>query len=156
MAIIPNFPQNFLREHATWHREMGMSRGARSGDGVEFLEFHRDFMRRSLNWYDAQRLNPKLVEPWTAIPLEIKSNPSWSRRFQDAENRITRNLASFNSADELGRFLLSTSIHDAVHVIGSEVFDEDDFGVIALAPRSTLFYNWHGLIDNWWKQLERK
>jgi hypothetical protein len=131
---------------------MGM--GERSGDGLEFLEFHRDFIKRSLKWYEAQGQNPRLVEPWSSIPLEIKRHPRWSRRLQDAENRITRNLASFKSGDELGRYLLTSSLHDAIHVFGSEVLNDTDFGRISLAPRSTLFYNWHGLIDNWWKQIE--
>ncbi|MGJ7922089.1 tyrosinase family protein [Neobacillus sp. LXY-4] len=151
MAIIPNFPQRFLREHEIWHGNMGMD--VRSGDGVEFLEFHRDFLRRALEWYNTQGLNPRMVEPWSSIPLEIKSHPRWSRRLQQAENRITRDLESFSSSDELGWFLQTSSLHNAIHVIGSEVFNDDDFGSVSLAPRSTLFYNWHGLIDNWWSQL---
>jgi hypothetical protein len=154
MATIPNFPEGFLREHANWHWNMNMD--LRSGDGEEFLRFHRDFMQRALEWYREQGYHPRLVIAWPSIPLEIKNHPDWSRRLQDAENRITNNLSSFDSADELGRFLLTSSLHDAVHVIGAEVYDDDDFGRISLSPRSTLFYNWHGLIDNWWKQLERQ
>jgi hypothetical protein len=152
MATIPNFPQRFLEEHATWHNNMGM--GRRSGDGIEFLEFHRNFIKKALEWYDARGMNPTLVQPWSAIPSEMKRHPRWNNRLQEVENRMTRNLSSFNSGDELGRYLLTTRLHDAVHVLGSEVYDDEDFGLISLAPQSTLFYNWHGLIDNWWKQLE--
>jgi hypothetical protein len=155
MATIPNFPQPLLSEHAAWHRNMRMGMQMRSGDGTDFLEFHRNFLQKSLVWYRSQRLNPRLVEPWSSIPLEIKNHPRWNRRLQDAENRITRSLASFNSSDELGGFILASSLHDLIHVIGAEVFNDDDFGQISLAPRSTLFYNWHGLIDNWWRQLEQ-
>lgn len=153
MATIPNFPQSLLSEHAAWHRNMPM--GMRSGLGSDFLEFHRNFLQKSLEWYRTQRLNPRLIEPWSLIPSEIKSHPGWNRRLQEAENRITSNLASFQSSDELGLFLLTSSLHDTVHVIGADVFNDDDFARIALAPRSTLFYNWHGLIDNWWRKLER-
>lgn len=151
MATIPNFPQSYLREHAAWHMQMGDMRLA---DGVEFLEFHRNYLQKTLAWYRAQGLNPRLVGPWTSIPAEIKRHPRWSRRLQDAENRITGNLSSFSSADELGLFLQTSSLHDAVHVFGADVYNDDDFGRVALSPRSTLFYNWHGLIDNWWRQLE--
>lgn len=154
MTRIRNFPQSFLSEHDRWHRQhMSMNR-LRSGDGLEFLSFHRDFISEVLEWYNTQRLNPRLVEPWSSIPSEIKRHPGWTREIQDTENRIVRNLSSFNSSDELGRFLLTSSLHDAVHIIGSEVFNDNDFGQISRAPRSTLFYNWHGLIDNWWRRLE--
>lgn len=153
MATIPNFPDRFLREHSSWHRNMGM--GTRSGDGIEFLEFHRYFLQNCLNWYQSRGLNPRLVEPWSAIPMQIKRHRRWNRRLEEAENRITRNLSSFDSADELGQFILRTSLHDAIHVLGAEVFNDDDFSSVTLAPQSTLFYNWHGLIDNWWRQLEQ-
>lgn len=152
MATIPNFPQSLLNEHAAWHQNMRM--GER-GEGIEFLAFHRDFIQRCIEWYEAQGMNPRIIEPWTSIPLEIKNHPRWSSRLENAENRMTRNLDSFQSADELGSFLLTTSLHDAVHVLGAEVFNDADFGRISLSPRSTLFYHWHGLIDNWWRQFER-
>ncbi|MCI3926987.1 tyrosinase family protein [Paenibacillus sp. TRM 82003] len=82
-------------------------------------------------------------------------HPAWNRALQEAENRITSNLASFRSSDELGRFLLETSLHDSVHAIGAAVYNEPDFAFIALSPRSTLFYNWHGLIDRWWRDWQR-
>lgn len=154
MSTIQNFPQSLLDEHAMWHMNMRM-RMLRSGMGEEFLTFHRNFIEKSLQWYKAKKLNPRLVTPWNSIPNEIINHPSWNSRLQDAENRITRNLASFGSAEELGQFILTSSLHDAVHIIGSEVFNDQDFGQIQLSPRSTLFYNWHGLINNWWKKLNR-
>jgi hypothetical protein len=153
MATIPRFPEIFLREHATWHRDMRMGMGMRSGDGAAFLEFHRTFMQKCLEWYRTKGLDAKLVQPWSSIPPEIKRHPRWNRRLQDAENRITTNLSSFNSHDELGQFVQSSTLHDSIHVIGATVFNDGNFGLLPLAPRSTLFYNWHGMIDNWWKQL---
>jgi len=154
MARIQNFPQTFINEHARWHRQHMNMGQLRSGDGVEFLSFHRNFIQEALEWYNNEGLDPRLVEPWRSIPSTIKRHPEWTRELQNAENRIVRNLSSFNSSDELGRFLQTSSLHDAIHVIGSEVFNESDFGRISRAPQSTLFYNWHGLIDNWWRQLD--
>lgn len=153
MARIPNFPQRLLEEHFRWHSNMNMD--IPSGDGIKFLRFHRNFLRKSLRWYKTQGLDPGEVAPWTSIPLEIKMHPGWNRRLQEAENRITRNLSSFQSSDELGRFLQTSNLHGAVHVIGGEVFNDNDFGEISLSPRTTLFYNWHRLIDRCWRELQR-
>ncbi|MED3728483.1 hypothetical protein ACT6P6_10685 [Priestia endophytica] len=155
MARISNFPEHFIREHETWHHEHMNMGNLRAGDGIEFLSFHREFMERCLEWYNSQGLNSDWVEPWRAVPNQIKRHPGWTRELEEAENRIRNNPSSFRSGDELGRFLQETSLHDAVHVLGSEVFDEPDFGRISLSPRSTLFYNWHRLIDNWWRSVER-
>ncbi|WP_166240975.1 tyrosinase family protein [Paenibacillus turpanensis] len=154
MATIPNYPQRLLDEHFQWHSNMNMM-NMRQGDGADFLRFHRDFMRRSLQWYNAQGLDRRSVAAWSSIPAEIRSHPMWNQGLQEAEDRITRNLASFRSSEELGRFLLMSSLHDSVHVIGAEVYRDPDFGLISLAPRSTLFYNWHGLIDRWWRDWQR-
>ena len=153
MATIPNFPQDLLNEHAAWHRNMPM--GMRSGMGIDFLEFHRNYLQKSLAWYGSQRGNPQLVAPWSSIPSEIKNHPRWNRSLQNAETRIVGNLTSFSSADELGGFILATGLHDFIHVMGAQVYNDADFEQIALAPRSTLFYNWHGLIDRWYRQLEQ-
>jgi hypothetical protein len=154
MARIQSFPQNLLVEHARWHLNMRM--GVRSAGGEEFLTFHRDFMKKALDWYRAQDLEPKAVKPWTSIPSEIKDHPRWNTRLQNAEDRVMNDISSFDSPEELGNFLLNSSLHSAVHVLGSQVFREPDFGQINLSPRSTYFYNWHGLIDKWWKQLEKQ
>ncbi|MEW9672720.1 hypothetical protein ABLT31_28205 [Ammoniphilus sp. 3BR4] len=125
----------------------------RTGDGVEFLRFHRYYMNRALSWYRTQGLNPRMVRPWSSIPSQIKRHPRWNRRLQDAENRIINDPGSFRSSDELGLFIQTSNLHRAVHLLGSSVFDEPEFAEIGLSPRSTYFYNWHGLIDNWWRQL---
>lgn len=150
MARIPNFPKSLLVEHASWHRNMSMD--MRDGDGLEFLGFHRYFLTKALNWYKMQGLKSQMVRPWSSIPVEIKRHPRWNRRLQNAENRIINNLGSFRSSDGFGLFLQTSSLHNTVHEIGSIVFNEPDFDEILLSPRSTYFYNWHGLIDNWWRK----
>jgi hypothetical protein len=158
MATIRNYPQRLLEEHFSWHSNMNMNMNMDmdigAGDGVEFLRFHRNFLRKSLRWYNAQERNRRMLAAWSSIPSEIKNHPAWTRGLQEAEDRIITNLASFESSDELGRYLLTSSLHDAVHVIGSEVYNDFDFSQISLAPRSTLFYNWHRLIDRWWRDLQ--
>lgn len=156
MARIQNFPESLLMEHARWHRRNMRMGSLRSGDGEEFLSFHRNFLQESLEWYKTQGFNPRSVAPWSSIPFEVKSHPAWTRELRDAENQITRNISSFNSTDEFGQFIQTSSLHGTVHVIGSEVFNDADFGLISRSPRSTYFYNWHGLIDNWWRQLENQ
>lgn len=151
MALLRNFPRSLLVEHARWHRNMDMR--LRTGHGLEFLRFHRYFLNEALDWYRTQDLDPRMIRPWSSIPSVIKRHPRWNRRLQNAENRIIHNLESFRSSDELGLFIQTSSLHRAVHVLGSIVFDEPEFLEIALSPRSTYFYNWHGLIDNWWRQL---
>ncbi|HZH61867.1 MAG TPA: hypothetical protein VEY70_20305 [Metabacillus sp.] len=156
MDRIGNFPEYLLVEHDRRHRRNRNMGQLRSGDGLEFLSFHRNYLQKALEWYNSQGLNQRSVAAWSSIPSEITRHPGWTRALQNAENQIMRNLSSFNSADELGRFLQTTSLHNAVHVIGSEVYNDTDFARISLSPRSTLFYNWHGLIDNWWRQLENQ
>ncbi|MDZ5473084.1 hypothetical protein SM124_15300 [Bacillus sp. 31A1R] len=153
MASIENFPQNLLDEHAEWHRNMRMD-DFRAGDGLDFLQFHRDFLRKSLRWYRNQGLDTRLVQPWRAIPSDLKNHPRWGRELLEAENRIVNSPESFRSSDELGIYLQSTSLHDAVHVLGAEVYNDPDFSLIFLSPRSTYFYNWHGLIDQWYSNVE--
>lgn len=153
MARIPNFPQRLLDEHFRWHSNMDMN--VPPGVGIDFLRFHRNFLRKSLKWYKEQKLNPDSVAPWSSIPSEIKMHPSWNGRLEAAEIRITRNLSSFPSSDELGRYLLTSSLHDAVHAFGGDVYNEMDFSEISLSPRSTLFYQWHRLIDRWWRDFQR-
>jgi hypothetical protein len=60
MSLIPNFPQNLLDEHHHWHDPNAHSGtpGGRAngfgtpGGGLEFLQFHRDFLVRFHAWYD--------------------------------------------------------------------------------------------------------
>ena len=153
MATIPNFPQRLMDEHASWH--MNHMGEVRAGDGISFLRFHRNFLKKGLRWYKAQGLDRQRVTPWSRIPSAIKANAGWDSQLQEAEDRILRRLSSFSSSDELGRFLLTSSLHDSVHGIGSEVYRDPEFGVIHSSPQSTLFYRWHGLIDRWWRKYQQ-
>lgn len=154
MARIENFPQELLDEHASWHMNMRMGTNARNG--VDFLSFHREFLKKSIEWYRSQGFDTKVIRPWSSIPNEIKSHPRWNQRLQNAENRIVNDLDSFSSSEELGNFLLNTNLHGSVHVIGSIVYNDPDFGQITLSPQSTYFYNWHRLINQWWREFERR
>src|SRR5262245_23871274 len=64
---IPNFDSALLMEHSSWHMNAPSSGGRRfamgqPGSGTEFLDFHHDFMRRALNWYNEHGGDPSLVK----------------------------------------------------------------------------------------------
>src|SRR5262245_4049397 len=54
------FPETLHTEHTTWHMGTPGTPGARKqrmgdpGSGLDFLQFHREFMPRALAWYYAQ------------------------------------------------------------------------------------------------------
>ncbi|KYG37775.1 hypothetical protein AZF08_21830, partial [Bacillus gaemokensis] len=164
MPIIPNFPENLDHEHHAWHepeahptlptrRILPPNRDA----GLEFLQFHRDFLVRFHQWYDSQPFaDHNAVAPWTSIPSELKvASAGWNSGWEDAERRILTNNPPFASADELGLFI-ELGIHNRfLHRASSIVYNEPIVGRPINAPKSTLFYKIHGLVDFWWISWER-
>jgi hypothetical protein len=63
MPTIPNFPRQLLEEHRAWHHARMSVNPANPppGFGADFLEFHRRFIRRALDWYRQQGLDERLV-----------------------------------------------------------------------------------------------
>jgi len=112
MPLIPNFPRQLLEEHRAWHHARMSVNPAfpPPGYGTDFLEFHRSFIRRALDWYRQQGLDMRLVEPWTVPPEPIRASPCYDRA---AEARILRMPGSFASADELGLFI--EGLHNCIH-----------------------------------------
>ena len=51
MPTIPNFPRQLLEEHRAWHhaRMSVDTANPPPGYGTDFLEFHRQFIRRVLD-----------------------------------------------------------------------------------------------------------
>jgi hypothetical protein len=81
MPFIANFPSGLLSEHAKWHMAH-MNEGA-PGEGVAFLDFHRQFVAQFHRWYDTPPgANLALVAPWPSIPANVSSkmSPSVSRK----------------------------------------------------------------------------
>jgi hypothetical protein len=161
MAIIANYPQTLLDEHHHWHDPTAHpgSPGTREnqpgspGAGLEFLQFHRDYVRRFREWYDAQPgADPTAVEPWTAIPNAMK-NPAvtgWDSTLAAQEQRIQGNNPPFASADALGDYI-EFGIHGWLHNAAATVFNEPMLRNFH-SPTSTYFYQLHGLVDRWWRQ----
>jgi hypothetical protein len=153
LPTIPNFPKSLLDEHKNWHhaRHQVSIGNPPSGYGLDFLQFHRDYIRRALAWNAQKGNDPRLTEPWAAVPEPIRQSPCYN---QAAEARILFEPESFASADELGRFIESSFIHGCIHQQAALLYGEPDINDFDVATRNTVFYNIHGMIDRWWQNWE--
>ena len=161
MAVV-NLPTQLLNRHMAWHMNPPQSGGRQFssgtlGSGKEFLTFHGKFLQDALAWYATQPgNNPQLVAPWDSIPAELKNDPqtNWNdpnQNFPAKEARITTQPNSFASDDELGIFI-ETGIHNNfLHGACAVHFHDANIGDPMKAPRSSYFYNIHGLVSLWWK-----
>lgn len=150
--IIPNFPSDLLAEHQRWHHAFHVNNNFNPpiGWGDNFLRFHRQFIRKVLAWYQAQGYDMSLVQPWREVPQGIRMSSCYDI---NAERRVLFQPQSFASADELGRFI--ERLHACIHDAGAVVLNEPILQDLDIAPRSTYFYNIHGMIDNWYSNWER-
>lgn len=167
MSLIPSFPDQLLDLHHHWHSPSshpGLGPGrvhaaGTPGGGLEFFQFHRDFVASFHAWYDAQAFaNPAAVAPWHEIPAELKvAGAGWTQGWANDETRIKTNKPAFNSADELGTFI-ELGIHDNfIHGAAATVYNEPVVGTFH-SPLSTYFYQIHGLVDYWlsqWGTIQR-
>ncbi|MGJ0505903.1 MAG: hypothetical protein ACR652_01965 [Methylocystis sp.] len=165
MPLIQNYPDALLQRHSDWHMNAGdpAAGGRRApagypGSGVEFLEFHRQYVEDFRKWYDAQPgADPQALAPWSAIPAELKTPTArWSATVAANERHVVTNTPPFASEDELGMFI-EDRLHDRfLHGAAALVYKEPDLNDPMRSPLSTYFYRLHGLIENWrknWKQL---
>jgi len=136
-----------------WHHAHHVSdpQQLRPGYGAQFLQFHRGFIRRALDWYARQNYDPSLVAPWQGVPEQIRMAPCYDR---SAEARILMQPQSFRTADELGLFIESSGLHGCIHETAADVYGEPDLNDFDIAPRNTVFYNIHGMIDGWYRNWE--
>ncbi len=144
MALISNFPQNLLQEHAQWHMDH-MDETA-PGEGVAFLEFHRQFLAKFHVWYASQpSAKPAAIAPWRRLPNKIKStlNASVVRKL----GRIAANPGTYRTEDALG--IAIHPLHDQIHVAAAIAYHEAGLGNPNRAPQYTEFWKLHGLIDSW-------
>ncbi len=163
MANIGNIPQEMIVEHIAWHQRPGNpSAGGRRidpfppigrrpalGSGEEFLVWHRGFVERFLQWVGNlpadQRPSSNDLRPWQVIPQMLKmSMLGWNSRLAEEEQQLL-NMSNFASLDELGRFL-EWSLHGFLHNAAARMWNEPDL-LTAESPRSTYFWQLHGLID---------
>lgn len=153
MPAIYGFPANLLEEHKQWHRARhNVDPGSPpSGYGEDFLRFHRRYIREALGWYQGQGYNMQLVEPWGQVPEAIRNSACYNKL---AESRIINNPQSFRTVDELGRFIESSYLHNCIHQESARLYGEPDLNDFDVAPRSTVFYQIHGMIDRWYQNWE--
>ena len=163
MATIQNFPQALLNEHHHWHEPVahgGAGTGRQNpfgspGGGLEFLQFHRNFVARFLAWYATQPgADLAAITPWTALPapLKVPAVTNWNASLATQEQRIISNAPPFQSADALGTYI-EGGIHNWIHGATASAFNEP---IVAgfHSPQSTYFYQIHGLVDRWWRTWE--
>lgn len=176
MALIPNFPQSVLDMHHHWHAASAHpGPGGRvhpfgtSGGGLEFLQFHRDFVAQFHAWFDTQPFGtgafntaPFLtaasasaaVAPWTSVPAALQ-NPmvtGWGAVQIAQSGRLTTMIPPFTTADDLGTYI-EGGIHGWIHGAAAAAFSEPIVGTLH-SPTSTYFYGIHGLVDNWWRKWQ--
>ena len=150
MSFIANFPSGLLTEHANWH--MAHMNERAPGEGVAFLDFHRQFLAQFHAWYDTSPgANPALVAPWPSIPANVSANlsPSVSRKLR----KIAGAPAAYPTEDKLG--IAIHPLHDQIHAAIATTFGEPGMNDPSKAPQYTEFWNLHGMIDRWltiWQQ----
>lgn len=177
MPLIPNFPQNLLDLHHHWHipgADPGSPGRLRpfgtAGAGLEFLQFHRDYIAQFHAWYDTQPFGsaPFNVAPfqtapsaqaavagWTSIPAALK-NPAvtnWGGVQIGQEARLTSFTPAFASEDELGAYI-EGGIHGWIHGAAAAAY-EPIVGNFH-SPQSTYFYGIHGLVQYWWTRWQNR
>jgi hypothetical protein len=148
-AVSWTISSGLLHEHHTWHS------GGRSPteQGKDFLVFHRNFLAKMAREGRALGLGRALMMPWTAVPAELKqSRYGWTTALQNAETRISTNNPPFANENELGTFI-ETGIHGFLHNAAGRHFAEPDLLDAEVAPRSTIFFQIHGLVDYWWSRF---
>ena len=168
MPDIPNIPQAMITEHEHWHMQPGnpglggrrinpwpsTGGGPASGSGAEFLEWHAGYIQRFMSWVNSQppgaQPNKASIEPWTAIPTGFKMGMlGWSQNYADQERRL-QDMSNFGTRDELGRFI-EWGLHGFLHYAAANMFNEPVLMSYA-SPRSTYFWQLHGLIEHWHQQ----
>lgn len=166
MPNINNIPQAMITEHVAWHMRSGNpSAGGRAiapfppvgprpapGSGEEFLVWHQGFVERFRDWVQTlpQTEREQLetdTAPWTAIPPMLKmSMLGWNATLANEERQLS-NMNNFDTLDELGHFL-EWSLHGYLHNAASDMNMEPVLLGFE-SPRSTFFWQLHGLIDHW-------
>ncbi|NBD27501.1 hypothetical protein [Paenibacillus glycinis] len=154
MPFIPNFPQSLLEEHMRWHHANHYDDPSQlpPGYGQSFLNFHRQFINKVYQWYNQQGYDPRLIAGWQGVPEAIRNTRCYN---QAAEARVLNNPRSFASADQLGLFIEGSNLHGCIHQEAARIFGESALNDFDEAPRTTMFYNIHFMIDQWYRNWEQ-
>lgn len=162
MALINQFNTdqtliNLLQRHMDWH--MGSRNGSMgsSGSGTDFLQFHRTFINDFFAWNNSQG-NPivaSAIAAWTSIPQALKNTSLWNQQWEDAETRLTNRLNNFATEDDLGIFIEGGIHNNFLHSAAAQAFGDTVLTGFE-SPRSTYFYQIHGLVQHWWDEWQRQ
>ena len=132
-----------LNEHAEHHHH-----------GAEFLTWHSEFIARFASLLnslpEADRPAKESIEPWTEIPEALKKASIWKTEWDEREDRLQGDIASFKSLEELANFI--NPLHAALHGAVAEVYNDPNIASVETAPRSTYFWQLHGLIERWYQK----
>jgi len=163
VSTIQNIPEKMIKEHVAWHTKPGNpGAGGRTinpwpggnpapslGSGEEFLVWHRGYIQRFRDWMAAlpEDQKPLGTEAWEQIPIGLKMGMlGWSAQRAQEERRLNDPM-SFSSLDEVGLYL-EWSLHGWLHSATSNMWNEPILMSFE-SPRSTYFWQLHGLIDHW-------
>lgn len=167
MAIIENFPQEMLDEHHAWHSNPGQPEaGGRlitpddDGSGHEFLVWHRGYIQRFKEWAEENKDEipgyPESIEAWTKVPAELKSSIlGWNQEYKEDEESFTE-MWRYLRLDDLGK-TIEWGIHGFMHSATAKLHNEPILRTFH-SPKSTYFWQLHGLIDLWrqrWENTEQ-
>jgi hypothetical protein len=157
MPEIADLPERFLQRHEEWH--MANHDIQAPGYGIGLLDFHRDLLKDVLAWMRDTGHDLTSVQPWPAIPAELTADRTFSPGKRDAVRRITQRAYTFRDLDDFGLFLTSDArsenLHLWFHDVTMAVYNDPFIRPFATSPKSTYFYNFHGLIQNWRLAVER-
>jgi hypothetical protein len=163
MPTIPGFPAALSHLHHAWHQPSAhpgtptrRHLPSAAGSGLEFLQFHRDYMKQFRAWFDVQAIAKQFdVTPWTAIPPELKQSfYGWGTGFANQERRIVTNSPAFSTHDEFGLYVELNIHNQFLHGATASRYNEPLVANLH-SPESTLFYKIHGLVDHWWSQWRK-
>lgn len=160
MPTINNFPEDVITEHVNWHTAAPGNGGRiistlSPGSGEEFLVWHKGFIERFRVWVDSLATNRKpdaaAIAPWTEIPATLKMSMFFWNTARAAQEQQLQDMDNFSSLDDLGKFL-EDGLHGWLHFAAANHFSEPTLMQFE-SPRSTYFWQLHGLIDHWRAQF---
>ena len=129
-----------LNDHAHHHHR-----------GAEFLTWHSAFIARFKRLLDslpeADRPAEESIEPWTEIPADLKTASGWEPEWDALESRLQGEIESFTSLEELANDI--NPLHGFLHGAIAEVYGDPNIASPEVAPRSTYFWQLHGLVERW-------
>ncbi len=175
MGTLTGLPITWFKiEHGNWHMQPGHM-PSDPGFGVAFLTFHCNLVGDFWRIFGSSQ-PPAVVQqltPWQRLPDELRvtiSADAVSRccpsdnlaldRWDgfapddafDIQARFLADPLSLGQTDEqVGQVLGSGPFHGFVHYAVTQVYCDPNMAPFDQAPASTYFWQFHGMIQNWWQ-----